>query len=108
LNGDRLAIQSSAPPPPAEILSALAKHKTAIIDLLRNPVCQQCGDGDGMQKLEDGIWLHEECAAYRRRRGIPWSTTLDELTQMTIAEVTAVAANARLEIPKPRVKHRAA
>jgi TubC N-terminal docking domain len=107
LDGDRLSIQSSASPP-ADIREALAEHKAAIIDLLQNPVCQQCGESDGLQTLVDWVWLHQECAANRRRRGIPWSATLDELAQMTVAEVTAVTANARLEIPKPRAKRRAA
>jgi hypothetical protein len=107
LEGEGLAYD--APERPAqEILDALFEHKAAILDLLRNPVCQQCGESDGLQTLVDGVWLHRECAAYRRRRGIPWSTNLDELAQMTVAEITAVAANARLEIPKPRAKRRAA
>jgi TubC N-terminal docking domain len=101
LDGDRLSIQSSASPP-ADIREDLAEHKAAIIDLLRNPVCQQCGEGDGMQTLVDGVWLHQECAAYRRRRGIPWGTTLDELVRMTEAEVAVVSADTRLELPKPR------
>jgi hypothetical protein len=107
LDGENIAFDAPFPPP-AELLDDLARHKAAILDLLRNPVCQQCGEGDGMQALVDGVWLHQECAAYRRRRGIPWSATLDELAQMTVAEVTAVTANARLEIPKPRAKRRAA
>jgi hypothetical protein len=98
-----------APEQPAhDILDSLAEHRAAIIDLLRNRVCQQCGEGDGVQTLVDGIWIHDECAAYRQRRGIPWGTTLEELVPMTIADVTVAAANARLEIPKPRAKRRAA
>jgi hypothetical protein len=40
LNGDRLAIRSSAPPP-AEILGALTEHKAGIVDLLGR-TCRHC------------------------------------------------------------------
>jgi hypothetical protein len=87
LDGEGIAYDAPSPPPP-EILDDLARHKAAILDLLRNPACQQCGESDGMQELQDGVWMHEECAAYRRRRGIPWNATLDDLVRMTVMEVS--------------------
>jgi hypothetical protein len=45
LNGDRLVVRSSAPPP-AEILGALVEHKADIIDLLGR-TCAHCGQPGG-------------------------------------------------------------
>jgi hypothetical protein len=96
LKGDRLGMKSNGRPP-TEILDALAAHKAAILDLLRNPPCRQCGEADGLQELVDGVWLHQECAAYRRQREIPWNATPAELVRLVEAEVTVAAANARLD-----------
>jgi hypothetical protein len=98
--GDKLGRRSTFKPP-AEILAALAAHKVIILDLLRNPACQQCGESDGLQELVDGVWIHQECAAYRRRKGIPWTATLDVLVCLAEIEVIVAEANARLEMTIP-------
>jgi hypothetical protein len=100
LKGDKLGRKSTVKPA-AEILDDLAEHKVEILDLLRNPVCQQCGEGDGLQELTDGVWIHQECAAYRRRNRIPWTATLDELVRLAEIEVIVAEANACLEMTIP-------
>jgi hypothetical protein len=53
LNGDRLAIRSSAPPP-AEILGALAAHKADIIAHLGR-TCSHCGQsGEIPRSVQSG------------------------------------------------------
>jgi hypothetical protein len=53
LNGDRLAIRSSAPPP-AEILKALAEHKVAIIDHLGRTCCHCNSPGEFPRSVHSG------------------------------------------------------
>jgi hypothetical protein len=85
-SGDKLVLGSAAQPS-SELILDLSKNKPGILDLLRNPPCVQCGESDGMQALVDGMWLHEECATYRRGHGIPWKATQDDLVRAVVAQI---------------------
>jgi tubulysin polyketide synthase-like protein len=70
LDGDRLHLEASAPPP-AAIVEALKQHKAEIIGLL----CAQCGAGlsTGSDTPTVGIpdgnataWVHPECEPFWR------------------------------------------